>query len=196
MAATKMTPTKFRSIAAGALALASAAFLMIPASVSATAGQDCQAGPFVSSAALALMHAANSGTANAFSSAVARFTDIDSIALSALGPYRAKLPKARQTEYLRRTRAYIGRFLADNSERFKADGLTISSCKNSGSILLVDSRLSSGQHIIWRVSGNGNYRIEDVSVQKVWLAQQLRSNFVYKIRSNDQSVDALIDQLG
>jgi ABC-type transporter MlaC component len=177
--------------------LAVASTLMFVTAASAeTMANDCRAAPFVNSAAAALMRAANGGSPAAFSSAVARFSDIDSIALYALGPYRSKLSKARQQEYFQRTRTYIGKFLAENASRFKADGITINSCKNAGGALVVDSRLSSGERVIWRISGSGTYRVEDVSVQKIWLAQQLRTNFVYKIRSNRQSVDALIDQLG
>lgn len=159
--------------------------------------QDCAAAPFVNSAARAFMKAANGGSPGAFSSAIDRYSNIDMIALYALGPYRAKLPKARQREYVRRTKIFIGKLLAENASRFSADGITINSCKSSGGAMIVDSRLSSGERIIWRLVGKGsNYRVEDVSVQQVWLAQQLRTTFVHKIRSNGNSVDALIDLLG
>lgn len=161
------------------------------------ASRDCAAAPFVNTAAQALMKAASAGTPDGFSSAVARYSDIRSIALYALGPYRSKLPKARQHEYVMRTKAYIGRFLAENARRFSATGIVISSCKGSAGKLLVDSRLSTGERILWRLATSGNnYRVEDVSVQQVWLAQQLRTNFVHMIRTSGESVDALIDKLG
>jgi len=162
-----------------------------------SAAEQCDAGPFINTAARAFMRAANGGSPNAFSSAVARFSNIESLALNALGPYRSKLPRARQQEYVRRTKAYIGRLLADNASRFSGNGITVNSCKQSGGALIVDSRLSSGERIIWRLAGSRRgYRVEDVSVQRIWLAQQLRTTFVRKIRTNGNSVDALIDELG
>lgn len=182
-----------RSVVAGMLVFAATAV----AGPQPHAAEDCAAGPFVNTAARALMRAASEGTPDGFSTAVARYSDIRSIALYALGPYRSKLPKARQREYVMRTRAYIGRFLAENASRFSATGIVINSCKTSGGKMLVDSRLSSGERILWRLASNGNnYRVEDVSVQQVWLAQQLRTNFVHMIRTSGESVDALIDKLG
>lgn len=162
----------------------------------AHAEKDCAAAPFINTAAKAFMRAASGGSPEAFAAAVARFADINGLALYALGPYRHKLPKSRQREYFARTRTYIGKFMAENAGRFSADGISISSCKPSGRSLVVDSRLSSGERVIWRLAGKGsNYRVEDVSVQQIWLAQQLRTNFVHMIRTNGESVDALIDEL-
>jgi phospholipid transport system substrate-binding protein len=177
------------------LALAGFALGLVPAAVAAD--ETCPATPFINTAARAFMQAANGGSPDAFSSAVARFSDINGLALYALGPYRNKLPRSRQQEYFQRTRTYIGKFMAEHASRFNADGISIKSCKPSGKVLVVDSRLSSGERIVWRLVGRGKgYRVEDVSVQKIWLAQQLRTNFVHMIRTSGESVDALIDQLG
>lgn len=179
------------------LVVAAVAALAFSSPANSRAAETCAAAPFIDSAARALMKASEGRSPHAFSSAVARISDINGIALYALGPYRAKLPKARQAEYFRRTRAYIGRFLAENASRFNGNGITINSCKGANGALVVDSRLSGGERIIWRLAGRGGaYRVEDVSVQKIWLAQQLRTNFVHMIRTSGNSVEALIDQLG
>lgn len=187
----------FPAIRKAALALALSGLMAGGLADEAWAGKDCPGAPVVNAAAKSLMRAAASGTPQGFASAVARFSSIERLALYALGPYRSKLPKARHNEYVQRTRAFIGKMLAENAGRFNGDGMTIAACRASGKTLTVETRLSGGEKVVWRLAGNkGRYRIEDVSVQRVWLAQQLRTTFMQKIRQNGNSVDALIDQLG
>jgi ABC-type transporter MlaC component len=191
-----MSKHRFRTMAVASMMLVSAAFFLAPVTANAGGGDNCQAGTFVNSAAVSLMRAAKSGSAGALTAAVASFSDINAIALNALGPYRSKLSKARQGEYLQRAKTYIGKFLAENAKRFKGSGITISSCRMAGGTLLVESRLEGGGRILWKVVEQGSYRVQDVNVQQVWLVQQLRTNFVYKIRQNDENVDKFVDQLG
>ena len=44
---------------------------------------------------------------------LARYADIEAVALVALGKYRAKLPAERRSEYVRNAGYYMSRFLAD-----------------------------------------------------------------------------------
>ncbi len=196
-AALKMSKHRFGIVAAIGMMLASLAILPAPVTAIAGGGGDnCQAGTFVNSAAISLMRAANNGSAGALTAAVASFSDINAIALNALGPYRNKLSKVRQGEYLQRAKVYIGKFLAENAKRFKGTGITIKSCRIAGGVLLVESRLGDGARVLWKIEERGTYRVQDVNVQQVWLVQQLRTNFVYKIRQNHENVDKFVDQLG
>src|SRR5262245_5373478 len=61
----------------------------------------CAGADTVRNAANAFLAAARSGSASAFSSALSRYTDVEALALSALGRYRADLPPGRRAEYVR-----------------------------------------------------------------------------------------------
>jgi ABC-type transporter MlaC component len=157
---------------------------------------DCPAAGYITNAANALIGAARTGSPSAISSTVSRYSDMRGIAMFALGPYRSKLPKGRQAEYVRLTKSFIGRFMASYSDEFRSAGFTPISCSPSGSGVIVNGKLSGGQRVILRVAkSRGGYRVQDLNISSVWLAQQLRSKFVSVIRKNGNDVDALLDFL-
>lgn len=171
---------------AAALALAS-----LPA-----AALECPAAGYITNAANALIGATRTGSPAAISSTVSRYTDMRGIALFALGPYRAKLPKNRQGEYVSLTRSYIGRFMASYSGKFRSAGFRPVTCVQSGNAIVVNGKLSGGQTVILRLAkAGGGYRVTDMNISSVWLAQQLRSKFVSVIRKNGNDVDAIFDFL-
>jgi phospholipid transport system substrate-binding protein len=149
----------------------------------------CAGAETVKGAAGAFIGAARNGSAPAFASALGRYTDVDSLTLFALGRYRADLPQDRRAEYVRNAHRYISQFLADNAGRFEGGTeLTIESCKGN----LVQTSLSGGSDLTWRVSGG---RIQDVRVSGVWLTLQLRQKFTNIIRQNHGYVTSLLDFL-
>jgi ABC-type transporter MlaC component len=171
---------------AGMLALSS-----LPA-----AALECPAAGYITNAANALVGAARTGSPAAISSTVSRYTDMRGIALFALGPYRSKLPKSRQAEYVSLTRSFIGRFMASYSDRFKSSGFRPVNCSRSGNTVVVNGKLSGGQTVVLRLAKSRNgYRVMDMNISNVWLAQQLRSKFVSVIRKNGNDVDAIFDFL-
>lgn len=169
-------------LAFGLLAIAS------PAS-SAT----CQAEGYIQNVGAAFMSAARTGSPGAFTGAASRYADLHSIALFALGPYRKKLPRGREGEYVALTKKFMGRFMAQYSSKFAGSAITITSCAGN----TIGTRLSSGQNLTFRLRKSGrSYRVEDVSVSSVWLAQQMRSKFTNVINRNGGDVNALISYLG
>jgi ABC-type transporter MlaC component len=170
-----------RSAIAGAVAL-------IAAAVGAHA-EICPGAVTVTSAASAFVSAARAGSPAAFSALLTRYTNVEALAIFALGRYRAKLPPERRAEYIRNTQYYLGRFLADNSGRFNdSSKLTIESCKGN----LVTTSFKGGSNIIWRVSGT---RIDDVQVSGFWLTLALRDKFANVVRQNHGYVSSLLDFL-
>jgi ABC-type transporter MlaC component len=160
------------------------------------AALDCPAAGYITNAANALIKAARSGSPSAISSTVSRYTDLTGIALFALGPYRSKLPPGRRAEYVSLTRSFIGRFMADYSDEFRSSGFKPVTCSASGNGVLVNGRLSGGQRVILRLSkSKGGYRVLDMNISNVWLAQQLRSKFVSVIRRSGNDIDAIFDFL-
>ena len=100
-------------------------------------------------------------------------------AVSDLGRYRKDLPKAREAEYLRLARQFIGETLKDHGSGFRGANLQITECKTSGGNVVVSARTSSGTKVIFRLAKRGGgYSVQDVNMKGVWLAQQMRSTFV------------------
>ncbi len=162
------------------------ALVVVPQVEAAT----CPAENFIQNAGAAFMGAAKSGSAGAFTGAAARYADLNSIAMFALGPYRKNLPKGREGEYIALSKKFMGSFLAQYANRFKGDAITITSCNGN----VIATKLSSGQTLTFRLQGG--HRIADVSVSGVWLAQTMRSKFVGVIRNHGGDVNALISWLG
>ena len=143
------------------------------------------------------MSASRRGTGAAFSTAASRYADLHGLALFALGNYRKYLPKSRETEYVARTRTYMGNFMAEYGSKFAGDSIAITSCNESAGSLTVGTKLSTGQVIIFRLQKlGGSYRVKDVSVSAIWLAQIMRNKFTRIIKENNGDVEALISYLG
>jgi ABC-type transporter MlaC component len=158
----------------------------------ATAALACPAEPFVRNAGQAFMAAAASKSPAAFTNAAARYADLRSISFFALGQYRGQLPKAKEAQYLALTRKFMGAFMAYYGSKFSGSGVTIVSCQG----MLVNAKFTGGQKIVFRLSKAGNgFRVQDVSVSSVWLAQQMRSKFTGVIRKNGGKIDALLEYL-
>ncbi len=154
----------------------------------------CPAENFIQRAGQAFMNAADSGSPQAFSSAAARFADLRSIALFALGPYRRDLDPSLETRYVARAKNFMGRFMADHASRFSGSGITITSCNQGAAGLIIGAKLQDGGTIMFRLRGTS--RIEDVSVSGIWLAQTMRNKFTGVINSHGGDINALLVYLG
>lgn len=162
---------------------------------SAEAG-NCPAEGFVKSAGQAYDRAAASGSPTAFASAAARYSDLRSLSLFALGKYRKDLPKSREAEYLSLTRNFIGQTLRKHGKGLSGGIVEIIDCDASGGNLTVTARSASGKKIVFRLAkAGGGYTVRDVNMQGVWLAQQMRSKFTATI-ARTGSIDGLFAYLG
>lgn len=171
-------------------------FLVQGAGLSGAVAGKCPASTFINDAGNAFLGAARINSASAFSGATARYTDLRSIALFALGPHRKLLNKSREEEYLALTRGFIGRFMVSHAKRFSGSGLTISECVDSASALTVSTKLSNGKKIVFKLHrSRRGFLVRDVNVASIWLAQQLRSTFVNVIKRNDGDINALFAYL-
>ena len=166
--------------------------LLQSACPSSATAQACEASSFIRNAGNAFLGAARRQSAGAFSGVASRYTDINGIAMFALGPHRKLVSRAREAEYVSLTRAFIGRFMAQYSRRFAGDGLTIIDCAGPQTALTVNTRLSNGKKIVFKLyKARRGFLVRDVNISSVWLAQQLRSTFVGVIRRNNGDINAL-----
>ena len=172
------------------------AFIFL-SSFNAAEAATCPEEGYIQSAGQAFMNASRRGTGAAFSTAASRYADLHGLALFALGNFRKYLPKSRETEYVARTRTYMGNFMAEYGSKFAGDSIAITSCNEATGGLTVGTKLSTGQVIIFRLQkSGGSYRVKDVSVSAIWLAQIMRNKFTRIIKENNGDVEALISYLG
>lgn len=163
--------------------MALAIFAVILCATASQAAPACEASGFVTNAGRAMIGAARRKSPSAFSGVTARYTDMHAIALFALGPNRGLLPKAREKEYVALTRQFVGRALARNSSRLRATGLKVTGCSGTGKSVTVNARLSGGQKLVFKLyKTRRGYLVRDINVASVWLAQQMRTNFIAVIR--------------
>jgi ABC-type transporter MlaC component len=168
----------------GRLAIATAiAGIVLSGEPADAAFQSCAGANLVQSAAKSFAAASQTHSPAAFVNAIASYSDINSIALFALGPFRSKLPPARREEYFAKVRAFMGRFFADHAGSFANASLQIESC-DGGQI----RSLAGGHEIVWRTSGG---RVGDVEVDGMWLAEELRSKFVSVIDNGQGNIESL-----
>lgn len=162
---------------------------------SAALADKCPAEGFVKSAGQAYDRAAAAGSASAFASAAARFSDLRSLSLFALGQYRKDLPKSREAEYLDLTRNFIGNTLKRHGSGLRGGNLEVIDCDASGGGLVVTTRSASGKKIVFRLAkAGGGYTVKDVNMQGIWLAQQMRSKFTGTV--SRKGIDGLFAYLG
>jgi phospholipid transport system substrate-binding protein len=159
--------------------------------------QACEASAFIANAGHAFLSAARSHSAAAFSGVAARYTDLNGIAMFALGPNRKLLSKSQEAEYMSLTRGFIGRFMAKNSGSLTGGNLKVLGCSGPNTAMTVNTQMSNGKKVVFKVyKTKRGYLVRDVNVSSVWLAQQLRSNFTGVIRRNNGKISALFEYLG
>src|SRR5437588_12708017 len=69
----------------------------------------CSAADTVKNAANSFVHAAQAGSASAFAAALSKHTDVDALALFALGRYRDRLPDGLRQAFVSNARSHISR---------------------------------------------------------------------------------------
>lgn len=155
---------------------------------------------FVNEVANGVIAAADSGSVDRFRSLLRQNADIPSIALFSLGQYRQNLPESRRSEYYQLVEQHISTVFASHSGKLRGRKLTVSGSRNASDSVIVNSRL---QHpdgrsvpVVWRVvQRSGGFKIFDVNVDGVWLANTQRTSFTSVLQKNGGDVEALMQQL-
>ncbi|NNE24417.1 MAG: ABC transporter substrate-binding protein [Rhizobiales bacterium] len=161
-------------------AAAMAAVSLSPTPVLADRGAE----QFVTKVAGQAIAAARSGSASAFRNLVRRNSAISSVASFALGKYRRKMPARHRKEYNRLVTNLIVDLFIQNSRSFAGQSYVVrsSSSRSNKDVVVKGHLLFAGGRAAtmeWRVVRKGSrYRVFDVRVKGVWLALQMRQEFV------------------
>jgi phospholipid transport system substrate-binding protein len=147
-----------------------------------------------------VIEAANNGSVASFRTLLRQNADIPSIALFSLGQYRKNLPESAKAEYYQLVEQSISSVFAAHTSKLAGKTLTVSGSRSAPDSVIVASRLeqAGGRSIpvLWRVvQRGGGYKIFDVSVDGVWLANTQKTSFTSVLQRNGGSVQALMDHL-
>ena len=149
----------------------------------------CEAEALVKGIATSFERAAKNQSPRAFAISAARYTNMRTLALFALGPYRAQLPQEDEARYVSLARSFLGRWMAENSTRISGSGLTIQTC----SAQLVSAHFGNGTSVQFKLAGPR--RVSDISISGISLAGVLRNKFTEVLRSHNGDTNALMDYL-
>jgi len=139
----------------------------------------------------------------AFGKLLDETADMPKIAAFALGQY-LRLPTAEQKdEYLKLVRSFVVKVYVTRLSDYHNEKLVITGSKPKGDKqALVDSQINftNGREPVkvtwWLVKdASGNYKIFDVNVVGIWLAQEQRSSFSSVIANHNGEFSALLDHL-
>jgi len=181
------------------LAFAAALLATIPAAGSALALTPPE--QFVKEVSRQIISVANSGGGKAamrkrFTSLLGRYSDVRSVAMLALGTYRGSLPAGKRDEFVRLVAQYIAAFFVYYIDEFRGTSLEIKSSVQQGKATLIDSRITNGGPVRWRIAGGGGgYRVQDINVRAIWLSLQLKQRFTSVLKRNKGDFNALFAEL-
>ena len=128
---------------------------------------------------------------------------IKEISLFVLGPYRRSLKEEQRKEYFELLKNFISEIYSVRLASFPSGKFKILNTSDSGrSGIIVKTLIEflddpNPTKIDWRIikKKNGEYKIFDIRVIGVWMAQEQRSTFTSFLSKNNGNIDNLIDRI-
>ena len=125
------------------------------------------------------------------------------ISLFVLGPYRRNLDSVQKTEYINLIKRFVSEIYSIRLASFPSGDFSIlSSTDNGRSGVIVKTSIQflndpNPTKIDWRLikKQDGNFKIFDVRVVGIWMAQEQRSTFTSFLSKNNGNIDKLMDRL-
>lgn len=128
--------------------------------------------------------------------------DMDRIAAFALGQYLRTPTAEQKSEYLGLVKTFIVKVYVTRLSDYNDEKLDILSAKTKGdkqAIVQSEIKFTNGRKPVtvdwWLIMDDGDFKIFDVNVVGIWLAQEQRSTFTSVIRNNGGDFNALLDHL-
>lgn len=205
-----MTPHSFMRSAVAPIAFSFALFATIvsaSAPASAAADRDPAAEKFVTSIsqqAIAIISDKSldrTAREAAFGKLLDDNSDMQKIAVFCLGQFRAKPDSAQRTEYLSLFHNFVTKVYVTRLSDYHNETVTVTGSGPAKGGAMVDSKINftSGREpvvIKWWLFKNGdNYKVFDVNVAGIWLAQEQRSAFTSVINNHGGDFGALLQHL-
>jgi len=125
------------------------------------------------------------------------------ISLFVLGPYRRNLDSVQKTEYINLIKRFVSEIYSIRLASFPSGDFSIlNSTDNGRSGIIVKTSIQflndpNPTKIDWRIikKQDGNFKIFDIRVVGIWMAQEQRSTFTSFLSKNNGNIDKLMDRL-
>ena len=125
------------------------------------------------------------------------------ISLFVLGPYRRNLDSDKKTKYINLIKRFVSEIYSIRLASFPSGDFSIlSSVDNGRSGIIVKTSIQFSNDpnptkIDWRLikKQDGDFKIFDIRVVGIWMAQEQRSTFTSFLSKNDGNIDKLMDRL-
>ncbi len=129
-------------------------------------------------------------------------SDMQRIAAFCLGQYRTLPNDAQKTEYLTLVRDFVVKVYVTRLSDYHDEKLIVTGSQAKGTnqaIVTSQINFTNGREPVqvtwWLVQKDGGYKIFDVNVVGIWLAQEQRSAFTSVINNHNGDFTALLDHL-
>lgn len=151
---------------------------LVLSALSVTAPAHASPEAFVTSLSAQVLAAAKTNNTAQFRQLLRAHADVRGIADFALGRFKNKLPNNQRARYYQLAENDIVRFFGDYSGSLQGSGVDVKRVVNSGSFIRVDTTITgSNSSVIWKLVQHGGYKVRDVQVAGIWLANLMRSNY-------------------
>ena len=125
------------------------------------------------------------------------------ISLFVLGPYRRNLDSVQKTEYINLIKRFVSEIYSIRLASFPSGDFSILSSTDNGrsgiivKTLIQFSNESKPTKIDWRLikKQDGDFKIFDIRVVGIWMAQEQRSTFTSFLSKNNGNIDKLMARL-
>jgi ABC-type transporter MlaC component len=117
-----------------------------------------------------------------FVSLLSRHVNLRTIAGSALGTFRSKLPASDKEKFNGLVTTYAAALFVWYIDKFKGGEFSVDSVVSQGSFTVVKSKLS-GEQIVWYLTPKGDgYQVVDMSILGVRLSVAMRDAFSKELK--------------
>ncbi len=125
------------------------------------------------------------------------------ISLFVLGPYRRNLDSGQKTKYINLIKRFVSEIYSIRLSSFPSGDFSIlNSTDNGRSGIIVKTSIQFSDDpnptkIDWRLikKQDGDFKIFDIRVVGIWMAQEQRSTFTSFLSKNNGNIDKLMDRL-
>ena len=157
---------------------------------------------YVTTVGTSVIKLANSGGGKAamrqrFSSLINQHTNVRSVGLVALGPYRKDLPANMAGEFVKLVSFYMAAFFVYYVDEFQGSKIEVDSSSKQGNMTVVNSSVhfanGSTTQVRWRIVGGG--QVGDINVRGVWLSLQLKKRFTDVLKRSKGDFNELFEEL-
>jgi phospholipid transport system substrate-binding protein len=131
-----------------------------------------------------------------FANLLGQYVNLNTIAGSALGVYRTKLPAGDKEKFRTLVTTYAAALFVYYVDRFQGSDIAIDSVADSSGFTIVKSHIvkggAGGEQVTWYLAkSGGSYQVVDLSILGVRLSVAMRDSFGRELRKSKGDFKAL-----